>query len=118
MDKNETEKKKLKEWGLKNCQKYQFQGIDKERESYFVEMEKRPYIREYGFETLPQFMEELNRLWENQEVMEPVKKIVGVAAMKNRILKDSFKEYGESMAVNDRDKANGQEKLPEYIYNF
>lgn len=118
MSKNETEKKKLKEWGMGNCQKYQFQGIDKEKESYFVEMEKRPYIREYGFETLPQLMEELNRLWENQEVMERVKKIVGVAAMKNKISQDSFKEYDESMAVNDGDKVNEQDKLPEYIYNF
>lgn len=118
MDKNETEKKKIKEWGLRNYQQYQFLEIDKEKESYFIEMEKKPYIKEYGFETLPQLMEELNNMWGDYEVMEQVKKIVGVAAMKNKILHDSFKEYSESTEVNDREKMNEQDKLPRYIYNF
>ncbi|MBD5521758.1 MAG: hypothetical protein HDR03_11185 [Lachnospiraceae bacterium] len=118
MDKNETEKKKLKEWGLSNCQQYQFQKSDKEKESYFIEMDPKPYIREYGFETLPQLMEELNQLWKDHEEMEQVKKIVGVAAMKNRISYDSFKEYNESTAANAGEKLNEQDKLPKYIYNF
>ena len=45
MDKNETEKKKIKEWGLRNYQQYQFLEIDKEknifRQTHFSQNQSR-----------------------------------------------------------------------------
>ena len=51
MDKNEKEKQMLFEWGKKNSQEYDFQGMDKMKKSYFVQRQEDIYIRENMFET-------------------------------------------------------------------
>ena len=112
MDKNEREKKKLYEFGVENCKRYHFQEIDKTKESYFIQREEESYIREYKFETLPELMNELSTLWNGDEMMEQIKKVIGVAAMKNKPVKKSQKKTeGEKQ----EDK---EEKLPAFIYNF
>ncbi len=118
MDRNETEKKKLREWGLANCQQYQFQRIDREKESYFTEVDKGPYIREYQFETLPQMLGMLDKLWEGDERMEAVKRIAVAAAMKNKTSCASRPGSYESTAQDCGEETSGQDNLPRYIYNF
>lgn len=113
MEKNEKEKQMLYEWGKTNGADYHFPEIAQEKKSYFVQREvEGSYIREYGFETLPEFMKELNALWENEKVTEPIKKAVGIAAIKNKPVKVTQK------TVEINKKEEGEDKLPAFIYNF
>lgn len=118
MDRNETEKNKLREWGLANCQQYQFQGIDREKESYFMETDKGLYIKEYQFETLPQLLKMLDKLWEGDERMEAAKRIAGAAAMKNRTFCVPCSGSRESTVSDSGEETNERDNLPRYIYNF
>ena len=116
MGKNDKEKQMLYEWGKTQGIDYHFQEIDQKKESYFIqrgtEDGRNSYIREYGFETLPEFMKELDVLWENEKVTEPIKKAVGVAAIKNKPMKV------KQETVEATNKEEPQDKLPEFIYNF
>lgn len=112
MDKNEREKKMLYEFGVENCQRYHFEEIDKKKESYFIKREEDSYIREYAVETLPELMKELNTLWGDDEMMGRIKKVIGVAAMKNKPVKKAQEKTG---GEKQEDK---EEKLPAFIYNF
>lgn len=120
MDKNETEKKMLQEWAMQNNQKYYFTSIEKEKASYFMtcerELEKNPYLKEYGFEKAPEFINELEAIWGEDENLKQVKKTVTVAAMKNKISTMDSKKCNieeDNSAITDN-----KDKLPMYIYNF
>lgn len=116
MGKNDKEKQMLYEWAKTNGIDYHFQDIALNRKSYFIqrgtENVSNSYIREYGFETLPEFMKELNVLWKSEKVTEPIKKAVGVAAIKNKPVKVI------QQAVDVTNKEEPQDKLPVFIYNF
>lgn len=115
MNRNEKEKQILYEWGKNNSAVYCFQKIDKEKESYFIQRdageEKGIYIREYGFETLPELVKELDTLWDCNKEMQSIKKAVEVAVFKNK----PSKMEPEDKRITDK---NEEEKLPEFIYNF
>lgn len=106
MDKNAREKEMLHEWGIKNKGNYDFQKMDKCKDSYFIKREgnEELYIREYTVETLSEMMKELDVMWCTDEIMDQIKKAVGVAALKNKPDK-----------IPAREEKN---KLPEFIYNF
>lgn len=116
MGKNDKEKQMLYEWAKTNGIDYHFPYIDLNRKSYFIrrgtENGSNSYIREYGFETLPEFMRELNVLWKDEKVTEPIKKAVGVAAIKNKPMKV---KQETAWTIN---KEEPQDKLPVFIYNF
>lgn len=112
MEKNEREKQMLFEWGKENRSKYSFQLIDKTMESYFIQRQGDTYIREYGFETLPELMKELDILWNNDEIMKQTRKIVGVAAIKNKPIKRSDENEQEKKFEESK------ETLPDFIYSF
>lgn len=116
MGKNDKEKQMLYEWAKTNGIGYHFQDIDPNRKSYFIqrgaEDGSNSYIRKYGFETLPEFIKELNILWKNENVAESIKKAVGVAAIKNK----PVKVKQETAWTNDKEEP--QDKLPVFIYNF
>lgn len=116
MKKNDKEKKMLYEWGRTNGVNYHFQEIDQQKNSYYIQREaerdRSSYIREYGFETLPEVMKELDILWENEQVTESIKKAVGVAAIKNKPA-DIIQEVSRTT-----NKVELQDKLPAFIYNF
>lgn len=120
MDRNEKEKKMLYEWGEKNHTKSYFQVYDKEKTSYFIKRgeNENSYIREYGFESLPEIVNELDALWQNDAVMEHVKKVIGIASLKNKpsnvILEEVKEENGNRTGV----KTETENKLPVFIYNF
>ena len=118
MNKNEREKKILYEWGLQNKEEYRFNGIDREKESYFVKRDEDvgSYIREYGFETLPELMRELDVLWGEDEVMSRIKRVVSIAALKNK----PTKAIQEEVMMDNLDKKSREteDKLPAFIYNF
>lgn len=112
MDRNDIEKNMLHEWAEKNNSAYQFPKIEKDMASYFIERQETPYIREYGFETLPELLQELDFIWKGEKSMEQIKMAVGVAALKNKpswdIQKQVQKEHADKM----------KDMLPEFIYNF
>lgn len=116
MRKNDKEKQMMYEWGKTNAIDYHFQEINQNKKSYFIQREaeedSNSYIREYGFETLPEFMKELNVLWENEKMTEPIKKAVGVAIIKNKPMKV------KQETVETINKEETQDKLPAFIYNF
>ena len=116
MGKNDKEKQMLYEWGKTKGIDYHFQEIDQKKESYFIrrgtEAGRNSYIREYGFEALPQFMKELDVLWQDEKVTESIKKAVGVAAIKNKPVKIKHE------TVEKINKEEPQDKLLEFIYNF
>lgn len=112
MKKNEKEKQMLYEWGTNNSSEDIFMQIDYVKNSYFQKRIDHTYIKEYSFETLLELMEELNVLWENDEKMESIKKVVGVAAMKNKPVKT------EKEKEQIKDQPKQEEKLPVFIYNF
>lgn len=117
MNKNDKEIKLLYEWAVQNSLDYHFQGIDQAKESYFDQRmcgDRDSYIREYTFESLPEFMEELDALWGDDMTMNRIKKVVGIAAIKNKGSTDVYKA-----AENDNgEHSDSIEKLPMYIYNF
>ena len=116
MGKNDKEKQMLYEWGKTNGINYHFQGIDQHTESYYIqrgtEGDGNSYIQEYGFETLPEFIKELDVLWGNERLTESIKKAVGVATIKNKPTK-AIQETVEKI-----NKEESQDKLPAFIYNF
>lgn len=111
MKKNEKEYQMLYEWGVRNHLKYNFLQIDKERESYFIKRQNDSYIREYTFDTLPELMGELDLLWKDEEMLKQIKKVIGVAAMKNKPTRFVGERQQEV-------KAEKEEKMPAFIYNF
>lgn len=111
MQKSEREKQMLYEWGI-NHHRDIFMQMDNVKESYFQQRTSNSYIKEYSFETLSELMEELNALWGNGEEMESIKKVVGVAAMKNKPVKIENKEEQVETQLKQ------EEKLPTFIYNF
>lgn len=117
MDKNEKEKIFLYEWGIENSTQYVFPKIEKEKESYFIKREEKshitPYIREYGFETLPELTKELDVLWENDETFEKIKKVIGIAFIKNKPV-----EIMQEKVKTEEQKKDKEDKLPAFIYNF
>lgn len=113
MEKNQKEKQLLYEWGIKNSRNYHFQKADRLRESYFIKRQNDSYIREYAFETFPEFMKELDSLWSGDENMEPVKKAIGVAVIKNKPVTDSA-----NPELHEENKNNVKDELPAFIYNF
>ncbi len=115
MDRNAREKDMLYEWGVKNAGSYDFQKIDKTKDSYFIKRKgnEEQYIREYAVETLPEIMKELDRMWGDDEIMDQIKKVIGVASLKNKPDKILVKE--ENMIDG---KKEVKSKLPEFIYNF
>lgn len=116
MDKNEKERHLLLKWGAENAAAYQFQPIDQSGNSYFIQREedtnKNSYIREYGFETLPELVEELDVLWEADEMMSSIKRVAAIAALKNKPSKAT--QY----TTVEEDKKGTESKLPAFIYNF
>ncbi len=115
MDKEKREKDLLYQWGIENTETYKFQSIDKSKESYFIEREETEYIKEYGFETVPELYEELAKIWVLDNCMDGVEKIIAVAAMKNCPLEEVKDKPVQSK---NNDLQEREEKLPMYIYNF
>lgn len=122
MDKNDKEKQMLYEWGKEHSDSSQFQKIDEDRQSYFIQRGRDgntgTYIREYGFETLPEFMQELDALWGDETVMTQMKKICAVAAMKNEITGRMPAHEAKEISGSQGMKTDREDKLPVYIYNF
>lgn len=119
MNKNDREKKLLYEWSIQNTEGYCFDSINKEKNSYFVkrDADMNSYIREYSFEILPELTVKLDTLWENDEVMNQIKKIIAIAALKNKPLR----VITEDIRTGHSEKKSGMEtedKLPAFIYNF
>ena len=116
MEKNDKEKQMMYEWGKTTGIDYHFQEIDQSKKSYFIQRGTEDgghsYIREYGFETLPEFRKELDVLWQDEKVTESIKKAVGAAAIKNMPMK-----VKQEMAEKSN-KEDPQNKLPVFIYNF
>lgn len=117
MDKNNREKEMLYQWAKANSGDFCFQEIDRSKESYFMQrnfdVDSGQYIREYAIETLPEFMKELDTLWRTDEIMCQVKKIIGVAALKNKPVKlEKQEESGLEY------KTELKDKLSVFIYNF
>lgn len=112
MDRNVKEKNILHEWSEKNNSVYRFPEIEKEKKSYFINRQELPYIRGYGFETLPELFQELDHMWKGEKCMEQIKKAVGVAAIKNK----PSEEIHKKEEMNHTDKV--EDMLPEFIYNF
>lgn len=88
-----------------------FDFTQKEKDSYYVLQDKREYLMEYDFETVPQLKEMLDRLWESEQYMKDIEKAVLAAAIKNK------PKQGEGDSVHvQRDP---QRHMPEFIiYNF
>lgn len=120
MDRNDKEKRMLYEWGKQNSDSGQFQGIDRDRQSYFIPRDGNTsaYIREYGFETLPEFMQELEAMWGDEPVLEQMKKICAVAVMKNEIIGGMPAYETKEVPGNSETKQNRKDKLPMHVYNF
>ena len=117
MDKNNREKEMLYQWAKANSGGFCFQEIDRSKESYFeqrnFDVNSDQYIREYAIESLPELMKELDTLWGTDEIMYQVKRIVGVAALKNK--PNRLEKQEETRLEN---KMELKDKLSAFIYNF
>ena len=112
MDRNGKEKNLLYEWAEKNSSAYRFSEIEKEKKSYFIKRQETPYIREYGFETLPELFEEMDCMWKDEKCIEQIKKAIGIAALKNRPSEEVHKQMEKKHTDGKKDM------LSEFIYNF
>ena len=115
MDKSEREKEELYAWGKQHGLVYYFPTFDKEKASYFI---RRKVDANYGFETLPEIMDELDNLWEKDEVSEQIKKVVGIAALKNKPSEIISEQAKGGSSKETEEKREGGDRLPTYIYNF
>lgn len=110
MDKSRKEKDGLYDIACRHQRDYYTENIDI-KESYFIKREEEPYIREYGFETLPELKKELELMWKEDIVMQECIQTVLVSALK---MKPTAEVEGEPLHT----EKNKSEKLPGYIYNF
>lgn len=104
------EKEKLYEWALQNKSQETncFTKIDRTSSSYYEDYEKRNYLMEYQYQTVPELQKELKKMWEMEENLQKAETIVLVAAIKNMKLNGT-----ETIA-----KPKVTEQLKPYIYNF
>lgn len=109
---NKTEKDRMYEWALRFSHregKQVFTKIDFESESYWnIRGNSDTYLMEYKSQTLTDYSECLQKMWEEEEAMQEILKTVLVAIMKNEPSEKQEKVQSEKK----------QEGLPEYIYNF
>lgn len=118
MDKNDREKKLLKDFAANSLNNniFKFSKIDLLTNSYYIcRDDKDEYIREYDFNTAIELREELERLWEGDDRMMELTQPMVVAAMKNKPLDENLNvdKNVESIQVQEQN-----EKLVAYIYNF
>lgn len=117
MDKNNREKEMLYQWAKSNSGNYCFQEIDRTKGSYFEQRDhdtySSQYIREYAVESLPELTKELDILWADNETMCQIKKVVAVAALKNKPVQQEVRSETKT-----ENKAETKDKMPAFIYNF
>ncbi len=110
-----TETKKIHEWACKyggdHMWKCYFGEIDKEAGSYFERTRsEESEMTRYYYKTAAELEQELDRMWDKDDVMREIIKPVLVAAMK-----------GERI-VNECDTADTksgiEDELKDYVYNF
>lgn len=113
MDKNDLEKKKIYEWACKYAEEdFQtcFSEIE-EKDSFYEKRKEETYIKEYNIRTAIDLSNKLNEIWENDEIMQSIKKVILIAALKNMPTEDILKQESDK-------EPNMKEQLPSYIYNF
>lgn len=84
-------------------------------DTYFIKRDENDhaYIREYGFETLPDLKKELDKMWNNDEVMQNCMQTVLIAALKSKPIDKDKKEDEVKQSETQNEK-----KLSPFIYNF
>lgn len=115
MDKNKREKDRLLEMAHgqeldRNC----FTLPEENADTYFLERKDSIYLKEYGFETVPQLRELLQKETGFDGEQEELLTVITVAAFKNQIRKEMPQDKKESVAVQRETK----EVLPTFIYNM
>lgn len=115
IDKNKREKDCLLEMARRqeldrNC----FALPEKNIDTYFLERKDDAYLKEYGFETVPQLRELLQKEVGFDEKQEELLKMITVAAFKNQVQRDKDMDKKEDTAV----RAEAKEVLPAFIYNM
>lgn len=114
MDKSKREKDKLYEIACTNQKDYYI--LNKcNNDSYFIKRDDDVYIKEYGFESLPDLKEELNRMWDQDEIMQNCIQPVLAAVFKLKP-KGKMEDKESSKELPHTEKR--EEKLPPFIYNF
>lgn len=113
MDKSKREKDGLYEIACLKQKDY-YRAAECSEGSYFVKRNDDTYMREYGFETLPELKEELNKMWGGDETLETCLQTVLVAAFKLKPSDES--DNGEDKESSGHERKD--EKLLPYIYNF
>lgn len=108
MDKIRREKDRLYEIACVNQKNYYTCKVGC-NDSYFINRDNDVYIREYGFNELPDLKEELYGMWNQDETLQSCIQPVLVAAFKLKPM-DKVEELSKELSFS--------EKLPSYIYNF
>lgn len=105
---DDLEKRGLYEWACKHSNVFRFTEIDKSKDTYYEMFDNVDNVREFGFESVPELVEELDKLWMGQPVFDSVKKICAVAAFKRELfLEDSSKKEKQDLI-----------EIPEFVYIF
>lgn len=110
MDRCKREIEKLYEIAC-TCQKEYYTSKTCDKESYFIKREESSYIREYGFQTLPDLKAELEKMWSMDETMQKCMQPVLIAAIKLKPADGVVNDDCHPQKRND-------EKLSPFIYNF
>lgn len=117
MDRDKKEKELLFQWACKNSSieitEKIFPCIDQNIDSYFEKRNKESCcLREYAFQNLPEFKEELKNMWNDDACMDEIMIAVLAGAFKNRI------EISNELLSEKNDSFTTTEELPQYIYGF
>lgn len=113
MDKCKREKDKLYEFACNSEENY-YALKEFDIKSYFIKRKDHDYMREYGFETLPELKKELELLWGQDVLMQKCMQTVLIAAMKLKPTEQPDIKDGLSQQT----KGKHKEKLSPFIYNF
>lgn len=91
-----------------------FPGFEPFAESYYEKIvENENLVYEYGFETFAELKKQLDKMWQEEMIMEEAALISAVAAMKNKPLEENM---SQSAAVSGCQE--GEFEIPEYVYVF
>ena len=114
-DRLSSEKDRISEWARehtnKNIQKHIFYASDLVENSYYTDISVSNNISDYSLTTIPEFVNHLNNMWRDDDVMREVSIICAVAAFKGK--------NEENMDRISKSSENGEDRsIPDYIYVF
>lgn len=104
---DDLEKCKLYEWACNHGKVFAFSEIDKSKDTYYTMFNNVDNAIIFGFNNMPELEEQLQKLWNDQQDYDLVKKVCAVAAFKREPVQEDSLKKDQSLV-----------EIPEFKYAF